>query len=193
MLERRTLPTALPSPIFDNGYGSSPSWSPVFRIPHGRRRVGSLLGNSPWMAEEAMDWWLPCSSIFFGQSRRPAAFDPVRTLLECRATPRPRPSMTPSAWWSTLINWAGGCTRMKTKLRKVDHCFSQARSVHRSYGHDSSSSKASWIGLLESHLSCLAYGRSCLPAADVQHVMSDVHNITDGSTASHMLSSLGWC
>ena len=112
------------------------------------------------MAEEAMDWWLPSSSIYFGQSRRPASIGPVSTLLECRATPRPRPSMPPSAWWSTLINWAGSCTRMKTKICKVDRCFSQARSVHRSYRHDSSSSKASWIGLLESHLSCLAYGHS---------------------------------
>ena len=145
------------------------------------------------MAEEAMDWWLPSSSIYFGQSRRPASIGPVSTLLECRATPRPRPSMPPSPWWSSLINWAGSCTRMKTKLRKVDRCFTQASSVRRSYRHDSSSSKASWIGLSESHLSCLAYGRSCLLAADVQHVMSDVHVITDGSTASHMLSSLRWC
>ena len=145
------------------------------------------------MAEEAMDWWLPCSSIFFCQSRRPASLDPASTLLECRATPRPRPSMPPSAWWSSLINWAGSCTRMKTKLRKVDRCFSQARSVRRSYRHDSSRSTASWIGLLESHLSCLAYGRSCLPAADVQHVMSDVHAIANGSAASHVLPSLGWC
>ena len=149
------------------------------------------------MAEEAMDWWLPCSSIFFGQSRRPASIGPVSTLLKCRATPRPRPSMPPSAWWSSLINWAGSCTRMKTKLRKVARCFSQARCVHMSYRLDSSSSKASWIGLLESHLSCLAYSRSCLRAADVQHVMSDVHAITDGSTASHILLKssvvLGYC
>ena len=180
----RSLRSALPSRIFDSGYGSAPSWSSVFCIPHGRRRVGSLLGRSPWMAEEAMDWWLPCSPISFGQSKRPASFDPVSTLLECRATPRPRPSIPPSAWWSSLINWTGSCTRMKTKLRKVDRCFSQARRVHRSYRHDSSSSTASWIGLLESHLSCLAYGRSSFPAADVQHVMSDVHTITDGSTPS---------
>ena len=78
------------------------------------------------MAEEAMDWWLPCSSIFFGQSRRPAAFHPVHTLLECRATPRSRPSMTPSAWWSTLINWAGGCTRMMIKLQDLYCYFLQA-------------------------------------------------------------------
>ena len=118
---------SLPSRIFGNGYGSPPSWSPSFRIPHGRRRVGSLLGRSPWMAEEAMDWWLPCSSIFFCQSRRPASLDPISTLLECRATRRPRPSMPPSAWWSSLINWACDCTRMMTKLRQVDCCFSQAR------------------------------------------------------------------
>ena len=145
------------------------------------------------MAEEAMDWWLPCSSIPFGQSRRPAAFDPLRTLLQCRATPRPRPSMPPSAWWSSLINWAGSCTRMKTKLRKVDRCFSQASSVRKRYRHDSSSSKASWIGLSESHLSCLAYGRSCLLAADVQHVMIDVLDLADDSASSHILPSLGWC
>ena len=81
------------------------------------------------MAEEAMDWWLPCSSIFFGQSRRPAAFDPVRTLLECRAMPRPRPSMPPSALWSTLINWAGGCTRMMIKLQDLYCYFLQAFAV----------------------------------------------------------------
>ena len=98
----RPLRSRLPSRIFDSGYGSAPSWSSVFRIPHGRRRVGSLLGRSPWMAEEAMDWWLPSSSIYFGQSRRPASIGPVSTLLECRATPRPRPSMPPSAWWSSL-------------------------------------------------------------------------------------------
>ena len=38
----------------------------------------------------------------------------------------------------------------------------------------------------------LPYGRSCLPAADVQHVMSDVHAIANGSAASHVLPSLGW-
>ena len=105
----------------------------VPRIPHFSSRlsraVGSLLGSSPWMAEEAMDWWLSCSSIFFGQSRRPAACDPVRTLLECCATPRPRSSMTPSAWWSTLINWAGGCTRMMIKLQDLCCYFLQAFSV----------------------------------------------------------------
>ena len=78
------------------------------------------------MAEEAMDWWLPSSSIYFGQSRRPASIGPVSTLLECRATPRPRPSMTPSAWWSTLINWAGGCTRMMIKLQDLYCYFLQA-------------------------------------------------------------------
>ena len=143
------------------------------------------------MAEEAMQYQLPCSSFPVGHSKGPAAFDHVSTLLDRRPTPRPRPSTTPSAWWSSLINWACGCTRMKTKLCKVDRCFSQARSVHRSYRHDSSSSTASWIGLLESHLSCLAYGRSCLPAADVQHVMSDVHAVAHGSAASHVLPSLG--
>ena len=116
----------------------------------------------------------------------------MQTLLQCRATPRRRPSMTASAWWSTLVNWAGGFTRMKTKLRQVGRCFSQARSIRRSYGHDSSSSQAQRIGLLEPLLSCLAYSRSCLPAADVQHVMSDEHAISNGSAASHILPSLGW-
>ena len=88
------------------------------------------------MAEEAMDWWLPCSSIFFGQSRRPAAFGPVRTLLECRATPRPRPSMPPSAWWSTLINWAGGCTRIMIKLQDLYCYFLQAFAVRYSGCND---------------------------------------------------------
>ena len=88
------------------------------------------------MAEEAMDWWLPCSSIFFGQSRRPAAFHPSSTLLECRATPRPRSSMTPSAWWSTLINWAGGCTRMMIKLQDLYCYFLQAFAVRSSGWND---------------------------------------------------------
>ena len=98
--------------------------------------VGSLLGNSPWMAEEAMDWWLPCSSIFFGQSRRPATFCPGSTLLECRATPRPRTSMTPSPWWSSLINWAGGCTRMMIKLQDIYCYFLQAFAARYSDWHD---------------------------------------------------------
>ena len=125
------------SPIFDSGYGSSPLADPpfsAFRTAIGA--VGSLLGNSPWMAEEAMDWWLPCSSIFFGQSRRPAAFHPSSTLLECRATPRSRPSMTPSAWWSTLINWAGGCTRMMIKLQDIYCYFLQAFAARYSDWHD---------------------------------------------------------
>ena len=130
------MPPVQRSRIFDNGNGSASSWSPSFRIPHGRRRVGSLLGRSPWMAEEAMDWWLPCSSIFFCQSRRPASFDPISTLLECRATPRPRPSMPPSAWWSSLINWACGCTRMMIKLQDLYCYFLQAFAVRYSGWHD---------------------------------------------------------
>ena len=88
------------------------------------------------MAEEAMEQQLPCSSICIGYSRRPAAFHPVRTLLECRATPRPRSSMTPSAWWSTLINWAGGCTRMMIKLQDLYCYFLQAFAVRYSGWND---------------------------------------------------------
>ena len=107
------------------------------RVSHpSAHAVGSLLGNSPWMAEEAMDWWLPCSSTFFGQSRRPATFCPGSTLLECRATPRPRTSMTPSPWWSSLINWAGGCTRMMIKLQDIYCYFLQAFAARYSDWHD---------------------------------------------------------
>ena len=84
----------------------------------------------------------------------------VSTLLDRRPTPRPRPSTTPSAWWSSLINWACGSTRMKTKLRQVVRCSCQAMCVRTSYRHDSSSSHAQWFGLLEPRLSCLAYGHS---------------------------------
>ena len=163
------------------------------RIPHGRRQPGWSLLAAPWMADEAMQYPLPRSSICKGPAGRPAALGPMQTLLQCRATPRRRRSMTASAWWSTLVNWAGGFTRMKIKLHQVDRCFSQARSIRRSYGHDSSSSQAQQIGLLETLLSCLAYSHSCLPAADLQHVMSDVHAIADGSAPSPMLPSLGWC
>ena len=36
--------------IFDSGNGSSPSWSPVFRIPHGRRRRRQPPCNKLWSA-----------------------------------------------------------------------------------------------------------------------------------------------
>jgi dynein heavy chain len=44
------------------------------------------------------------SSFCVGHSSGLAVLDPSDTLLDRRTTPRPRRSMTPSAWWSTLRN-----------------------------------------------------------------------------------------
>ena len=119
----RPLRSALPSRIFDSGNGSASSWSSVFsafRTAVGA--VGSLLADHPWMAEEIMKPLLQFSSFRVGHSSGLAVLDPFDTLLDHRTTPRPRRSMTPSAWWSTLRNWSGGFTRMMIKLQGLD-CF----------------------------------------------------------------------
>ena len=123
--------SALPSRVFDNGYGSSPSWSSVLRIPHGVAAVGSLSGSRAWIAEEAR-----CSSRFqVSLSAEITSNDLLhsapfaRSLNAARRRARAHQCMTPSAWGSSVINWAAGSTRMKTKLLQVDRCFWQARYI----------------------------------------------------------------
>ena len=98
--------------------------------------VGSLLAIHPWMAEEIMKPLLHFSSFRVGHSSGLAVLDPSDTLLDRRTTPRPRRSMTPSAWWSTLRNWTGGFTRMMIKLQDLDCYFLQAFAVRSGGWHD---------------------------------------------------------
>ena len=76
------------------------------------------------------------SSFRVGHSSGLAVLDPSDTLLDRRTTPRPRRSMTPSAWWSTLRNWTGGFTRMMIKLQDLDCYFLQAFAVRSGGWHD---------------------------------------------------------
>ena len=98
--------------------------------------VGSLLAIHPWMAEEIMKPLLQFSSFRVGHSSGLAVLDLFDTLLDRRTTPRPRRSMTPSAWWSTLRNWTGGFTRMMIKLQHLDCYFLQAFAVRSGGWHD---------------------------------------------------------
>ena len=98
--------------------------------------VGRLFADHPWMAEEIMKQLLYFSSFRAGHSSGLAVLDPSDTLLARRATPRPRRSMTPSAWWSTLRNWTGGFTRMMIKLQHLDCSFLQAFAVRSGGWHD---------------------------------------------------------
>ena len=88
------------------------------------------------MAEEIMKPLLQFSSFRVGHSSGLAVLDLFDTLLDRRTTPRPRRSMTPSAWWSTLRNWTGGFTRMMIKLQHLDCYFLQAFAVRYGGWHD---------------------------------------------------------
>ena len=98
--------------------------------------VGSLLADHPWMGEEIMKPLLQFSSFRVGHSSGLAVLDPSDTLLDRRTTPRPRRSMTPSAWWSTLRNWTGGFTHMMIKLQDLDCYFLQSFAVRSGGWHD---------------------------------------------------------
>ena len=98
--------------------------------------VGSLLADHPWMAEEIMKQMLHFSSFRVGHSSGLAVLNPFDTVLDHRTTPRPRRSMTPSAWWSTLRNCTGGFTRMMIKLQGLDCYFLQAFAVRSGGWHD---------------------------------------------------------
>ena len=76
------------------------------------------------------------SSFRVGHSSGLAVLDLFDTLIDRRTTPRPRRSMTPSAWWSTLRNWTGGFTRMMIKLQGLDCYFLQAFAVRSGGWHD---------------------------------------------------------
>ena len=98
--------------------------------------VGSLLADHPWMGEEIMKPLLQFSSLRVGHSSGLSVLDPSDTLLDRRTTPRPRRSITPSAWWSTLRNWTGGFTHMMIKLQDLDCYFFQALAVRSGGWHD---------------------------------------------------------
>ena len=100
----RPLPSVLRSRIFDSGNGSAPAGPPFSAFRTAVGAVGSLLAIHPWMAEEIMKPLLHFSSFRVGHSSGLAVLGPSDTLLDRCATPRPRRSMTPSAWWSTLRN-----------------------------------------------------------------------------------------
>ena len=76
------------------------------------------------------------SSFRVGHSSGLAVLNPFDTLLDRRTTPRPRRSMTPSAWWSTLRNWTGGFTHMMIKLQDLDCYFLQSFAVRSGGWHD---------------------------------------------------------
>jgi hypothetical protein len=88
------------------------------------------------MAEEIMKPLLHFSSFRVGHSSGLAVLDLFDTLLDRRTTPRPRRSMTPSAWWSTLRNWTGGFTHMMIKLQDLDCYFLQSFAVRSGGWHD---------------------------------------------------------
>ena len=88
------------------------------------------------MGEEIMKPLLQFSSCRVGHSSGLAVLDPFDTLIDRRTTPRPRRSMTPSAWWSTLRNWTGGFTRMMIKLQHLDCYLLQASAIRSGGWHD---------------------------------------------------------
>ena len=88
------------------------------------------------MAEEIVKPLLHFSSFRVGHSSGLAVLGPFDTLLDRRTTPRPRRSMTPSAWWLTLRNWTGGFTHMMIKLQDLDCYFLQSFAVRSGGWHD---------------------------------------------------------